>query len=1405
MKKRILTLLLAIVMVFGMMPLSAFTAMASDETVIYTNGTDGNTWPNRMHYVGTISLSGAQVDSYSWSGDACEVVLSSTTIKDASLTVSLTTVKQSNFALSTKINGTEGTSGSISLSDGEATVKIDAQFQGPGGGKGTKTIHLIVAGGAQNTKPARKESVSATASVDAYIGVPYLVNLSDIFEDADGDALIYSVQIGNKSAIAIAESYSYTPTKKDTEKLVFTASDGKADSEDTYTVTLNVKEGSIALDKTEAEVDLGSAFTLTATVVPEGASVTWSSDKESVATVVDGIITPVAKGTAVITASAAGKSVSCTITVNDPNELKAKVTFTIATGGTLKLVSENVTVTDINSDGMLSYDEALIAVHNAYYPGGAEAGYATLPGSFGIQVGKIWGVGDGNFANAMFYNNDVALQMNVGESYVQEGDRLYACSLKYETNWYDVYTYFDVTTKTVYNGEEFTLKLSGSSYMGGAVLFDDLQIGTWSDGAFAPISGKSFDSNGNVTLSFAKAGTYVVTAEGEYYDNGNLTPIMPPVCVVTVKPVEAESVELVDVGDTLKITINTTKTLSAKVLPANTVDKSVTWTSSDTSVATVSNGGKITAKKAGTTTITVTTKNGKSDSVVLTVELADPSAPADVTVTISKNGVLVMANASVTVTDLDSDGKLTMDEAMVAMHKEYHPDGAKAYGLNPDSGWVYKFWGEDTVDLAFLKNNKKAPTFINTLTVKEGDSLYVGFYTDISSWKDVYGMFTPSTITVKQGEEFELTLTGFPVLLDRVSATPVNGASVGTWENGVFTAIEDKTTDADGKVKLSFDTVGTYVVSANDVSSKTPLMAPVCMVTVEKAPPKPVALEVSGTYKTEYDEGEELNLSGMILTVVYDNGEPKNVELRDVTVSGYDKTKLGDQKLTIAYTGLTANVSVTVKRPAAVQNVEKLIDEIGTVTAFSYEKVKAARKAYDNLTEEQKASVGNLDKFTDAEKKLAEIYAAIANTNHKAIYDATGKYLISLGTPSVGSVGGEWMVIDLVRAGYTCSDGYYQSILDYVKEKINDKQQLHRSRSTDNSRIILALTAAGYDVTDVGGHNLLIGLSDFNYVKTQGINGPIWALIAFDSYNYEIPKNSDAEVQATRELLISYILERQLADGGWALSGEISDVDVTGMAMQALAPYYNTNPDVKEAIDKAIVCLSNKQLDNGGFGSIDGVSSESCAQVIVALTALGINPETDERFIKNGVSVVDALCLFALEEGGFEHIPNGGIDGMATEQAQYALVSYFRFLDGKTALYDMTDVVLIKDKEAAAKVEKLISKIGTVTLNSKSAIESARTTYNALTDKQKALVTNYELLTVAESTYAELLQGEANKDPDNDKENDDSQNENNEDKIKSPQTGDTSNIALWFALMLISLFALVVITFSNKKFIKANK
>lgn len=287
-------------------------------------------------------------------------------------------------------------------------------------------------------------------------------------------------------------------------------------------------------------------------------------------------------------------------------------------------------------------------------------------------------------------------------------------------------------------------------------------------------------------------------------------------------------------------------------------------------------------------------------------------------------------------------------------------------------------------------------------------------------------------------------------------------------------------------------------------------------------------------------------------------------------------------------------------------------------------------------------------------------------------YTDTGDYLKSLGTPSVGSVGGEWLVIALTRAGEPCPEGYYENVLEFVNGKINEKEQLHKSKSTDNSRIILGLTAAGYDPRNVGGHDLVFGLSDMTYLKKQGPNGTIWALIALDCNNYEIPENPDAAEQTTRDGLITVILSNQLADGGWAMSGKNADPDMTGMAIQALAPYYDTNDDVKSAVDKALTVLSQKQHDNGGYGSIDGACSESCAQVIVALTSLGIDPATDQRFIKNSNSVIDAMLEFAVDGGGFAHTSTGQLNGMATEQSQYALVAYKRFVEGKNSLYNMT-------------------------------------------------------------------------------------------------------------------------------------
>lgn len=293
----------------------------------------------------------------------------------------------------------------------------------------------------------------------------------------------------------------------------------------------------------------------------------------------------------------------------------------------------------------------------------------------------------------------------------------------------------------------------------------------------------------------------------------------------------------------------------------------------------------------------------------------------------------------------------------------------------------------------------------------------------------------------------------------------------------------------------------------------------------------------------------------------------------------------------------------------------------------------------------------------------------------RKVYEETGAYLQAQAAPSVGSIGGEWAVIGLSRAGLlsdAAAQSYEQAAEDYVKQ--TGSVRLHHAKSTENSRTILGLTAAGYDAANVAGVDLTAGLTDMAYLRAQGTNGPIWALIALDCHGYDIPQCADGEEQVTREGLVAEILSYQCSDGGWALMGDESDVDMTAMALTALAPYKD-DVEVKAAVDAALAYLSDAQQDDGGFMGWGTANSESCAQVIVALTALGIDPAADSRFVKNGASPLDGLCAFACEGGGFCHSnEQAEPDGMATEQGFYALAAYDRFRQGMTSLFDMTDI-----------------------------------------------------------------------------------------------------------------------------------
>ena len=385
------------------------------------------------------------------------------------------------------------------------------------------------------------------------------------------------------------------------------------------------------------------------------------------------------------------------------------------------------------------------------------------------------------------------------------------------------------------------------------------------------------------------------------------------------------------------------------------------------------------------------------------------------------------------------------------------------------------------------------------------------------------------------------------------------------------------------------------------------------------------------------------------------------------------------------YTLEAADMGPAPEEKKTADEVIALINAIGVVDLTKGDVIAKARAAYDALSAADKKLVTNYQTLLDAEAAYAKLVAELGK-KADTIYKNTGDYLAKRGTPSVGSIGGEWMALGLARSGRTVPEGYYDAVVKYVKDNIDSNGRLDKNKATENARIILALTAIGKDVTNVDGHDLLAGLNEMSYLSKQGINGAIFTLIALDSHSYT-PAGD-----VTRDKLVQAILNAQISgDGGWSLDGKNADVDMTAMAIQALAAYYKSNSSAKKAVDKGLSWLSSVQQNDGGFTSWGAANSESCAQVIVALTALGIDPAKDSRFIKNGVSVLDALCSFAVNGGGFKHLATEtSANGMATEQGFYALVAYYRLLNGQTSLYDMTDVKLegVKAEEPVDDTDK---------------------------------------------------------------------------------------------------------------------
>ncbi len=228
------------------------------------------------------------------------------------------------------------------------------------------------------------------------------------------------------------------------------------------------------------------------------------------------------------------------------------------------------------------------------------------------------------------------------------------------------------------------------------------------------------------------------------------------------------------------------------------------------------------------------------------------------------------------------------------------------------------------------------------------------------------------------------------------------------------------------------------------------------------------------------------------------------------------------------------------------------------------------------------------------------------------------------------------------------------------------------SKATDLERTILAVRAAGLNPANVEGINLLESLVNFSDIEKQGANGAIFALLAYDATGLKLPKTDALSRTVLKEKILSY----QKTDGGFALSkiGD-SDVDITAMALTALAPYQKESA-VKSAVAKAVSYLEKQQQTDGGFLSYSVASSESTSQVIIALASLGIDP-ADTRFVKNKTTLLTNLYSFKKSDGTFAHIKGKESDEMATYQAGLALLAYQRFLDKGKNLFDMSGKTLV--------------------------------------------------------------------------------------------------------------------------------
>lgn len=287
--------------------------------------------------------------------------------------------------------------------------------------------------------------------------------------------------------------------------------------------------------------------------------------------------------------------------------------------------------------------------------------------------------------------------------------------------------------------------------------------------------------------------------------------------------------------------------------------------------------------------------------------------------------------------------------------------------------------------------------------------------------------------------------------------------------------------------------------------------------------------------------------------------------------------------------------------------------------------------------------------------------------------------------------GDEWTLFTLSRSGANITKSNKDAYLASVRSVLDENEENPSLRTTDYAKLAITLGSMGIDPSIDENYNIIAKIYNDKSIDKSTSNAPIFALIALDTKNYIIPDDA----LWTREKLIEQILSYQNESGGFSLnkSGSVG-IDITAMALQALAPYYNNNTRVKSAVDKALKYLEDNMDATGSYGG----NSCTDAQVLTALSALEIDATKTEKFHKLNSNLVSNMDKYKVD-AGFSIVAGGSANDFANTQVSYSLSSYLRLAEHKPSLYDFSDVEFTKSENEdssefnSVKMYELIDKI----------------------------------------------------------------------------------------------------------------